>query len=158
MLAQGLPFIHAGQEFERTKGGDDNSYQSSDAVNSMKYKQRVTYATTLNYFKGLISLRKAHPAFRMATTSDIKKNLTFLNTSQTVIAYKLNGAGVGDKWGTIVVIHNAGQSTASVTMPGGKATWKVVVNGDKAGVSTLATLKSITKVSVPAGTTMMLYK
>ncbi len=158
LLAQGLPFIHAGQEFERTKGGDDNSYQSSDAVNSMKYKQRVTYATTLNYFKGLISLRKAHPAFRMATTSDIKKNLTFLNTSQTVIAYKLNGAGVGDKWGTIVVIHNAGQSTASVTMPGGKATWKVVVNGDKAGVSTLATLKSITKVSVPAGTTMVLYK
>jgi pullulanase len=158
LLAQGLPFIHAGQEFERTKGGDDNSYQSSDAVNSMKYKQRVTYATTLNYFKGLISLRKAHPAFRMATTSDIKKNLTFLNTSQTVIAYKLNGAGVGDKWGTIVVIHNAGKSTASVTMPGGKATWKVVVNGDKAGVATLATLKSITKVSVPAGTTMVLYK
>jgi len=157
-LAQGLPFMHAGQEFERTKGGDDNSYQSSDSVNSMKYKQRVTYSTTLNYFKGLISLRKAHPAFRMATTSDIKKNLSFLNTSQTVIAYKLNGAGVGDKWGTIVVIHNAGKSTASVTMPGGKATWKVVVNGDKAGVSTLATLKSITKVSVPPGTTMVLYK
>jgi hypothetical protein len=43
-------------------------------------------------------------------------------------------------------------------MPGGKATWKVVVNGDKAGVATLATLKSITKVSVPAGTTMVLYK
>jgi len=157
-LSQGLPFIHAGQEFERTKGGDDNSYQSSDAVNSMKYKQRVTYATTLNYFKGLISLRKAHPAFRMATTNDVKKNLTFLNTSQTVIAYKLNGAGVGDKWGTIVVIHNAGKANASVTMPGGKATWKVVVDGDKAGVSTLATLKSITKVSVPAGTTMVLYK
>lgn len=157
-LSQGLPFIHAGQEFERTKGGDDNSYQSSDAVNSMKYKQRVTYAPTLNYFKGLISLRKAHPAFRMATTNDVKKNLTFLNTSQTVIAYKLNGAGAGDKWGTIVVVHNAGKSTASVTMPGGKATWKVVVNGDKAGVATLATLKSITKISVPAGTTMVLYK
>jgi pullulanase len=158
ILAQGLPFIHAGQEFERTKGGDDNSYQSSDTVNSMKYKQRVTYATTLNYFKGLISLRKAHPAFRMATTSDVKKNLTFLNTSQTVIAYKLNGAAVRDKWGTIVVVHNAGKSTASVTMPGGKATWKVVVNGDKAGVATLATLKSVTKISVPAGTTMVLYK
>ena len=158
LLSQGLPFIHAGQEFERTKGGDDNSYQSSDATNSLKYKQRVTYATTLNYFKGLISLRKAHPAFRMATTSDVKKNLTFLNTSQTVIAYKLNGAGVGDKWGTIVVVHNSGKSTASVTLPGGKATWKVVVNGDKAGVSTLATLKNVTKVSVAAGTTMVVYK
>jgi type I pullulanase len=158
LLAQGLPFIHAGQEFERTKNGDDNSYQSSDAVNSMKYKQRVTYATTLNYFKGLIALRKAHPAFRMATTADIKKNLTFLNTSSTVIAYRLNGAAVGDKWANIVVIHNAGKTTASVTMPGGKATWKVVVNGDRAGVSTIATLKSVTKVSVPAGTTMVLYK
>jgi pullulanase len=158
LLAQGLPFIHAGQEFERTKGGDDNSYQSSDATNSLKYKQRVTYATTLNYFKGLLALRKAHPAFRMATTVDVKKNLTFLNTSATVIGYKLNGAGVGDKWGTIVVVHNAGKSTASVTMPGGKATWKVVVDGDRAGVATLTTLKSITKISVPAGTTMVLYK
>jgi hypothetical protein len=94
----------------------------------------------------------------MATTSDVKKNLTFLNTSDTVIAYKLNGAGVGDKWGTIVVVHNSGKSTASVTMPGGKATWKVVVDGDRAGVATLTTLKSITKISVPAGTTMVLYK
>jgi pullulanase len=173
LLSQGLPFIHAGQEFERTKGGDDNSYQSNDATNSLKYKQRVTYATTLNYFKGLISLRKAHPAFRMATSAAVKKNLTFLNYSQAylpakskeslkgaeeVIAYKLNGSGAGDKWGTIVVVHNSGKSTASVTMPGGKATWKVVVNGDKAGVATLTTLKAITKVSVPAGTTMVFYK
>ncbi len=158
LLSQGLPFIHAGQEFERTKGGDDNSYQSNDATNSLKYKQRVTYATTLNYFKGLISLRKAHPAFRMATSAAVKKNLTFLNTGASVIAYKLNGSGAGDKWGTIVVVHNSGKSTASVTMPGGKATWKVVVNGDKAGVATLQTLKAITKVSVPAGTTMVFYK
>jgi pullulanase len=158
LLSQGLPFIHAGQEFERTKGGDDNSYQSNDATNSLKYKQRVTYATTLNYFKGLISLRKAHPAFRMATSAAVKKNLTFLNTGDSVIAYKLNGSGAGDKWGTIVVVHNSGKSTASVTMPGGKATWKVVVNGDKAGVATLTTLKAITKVSVPAGTTMVFYK
>jgi pullulanase len=150
--------MHAGQEFERTKGGDDNSYQSSDSTNSLKYKQRVTYSTTLNYFKGLIALRKAHPAFRMATTDQVKRNLTFMNTGETVIAYKLNGSGAGDKWGTIVVVHNSGKSTASVTMPGGKATWKVVANGDKAGVATLATLKAVTKVSVPAGTTMVFYK
>lgn len=158
LLSQGLPFLHAGQEFERTKNGDDNSYNSGDAPNSMKYKQRVTNATTLNYVKGLLALRKAHPAFRLSTTSQVKSNLAFLNTGSSVIAYKLNGAAVGDKWSTIVVIHNSSKLTQSVTLPGAKATWKVVVQGDKAGVATLATLKLVTKVSVPAKSTMVIYK
>ena len=158
LLAQGLPFLHAGQEFERTKNGDDNSYNSGDGPNALKYKQRVTNATTLNYVKGLLAIRKAHPAFRLSTASQVKSNLSFLTTGSTVIAYKLNGGAVGDKWSTIVVIHNSSKLAQSVTLPGGKATWKVVVQGDKAGVSTLSTLKLITKVSVPAKSTMVIYK
>ncbi|MEY4078560.1 MAG: hypothetical protein RIS80_329 [Actinomycetota bacterium] len=158
LLAQGLPFLHAGQEFERTKNGDDNSYNSGDGPNALKYKQRVANATTLNYVKGLLAIRKSHPAFRMSTTSQVKSNLSFLTTGSTVIAYKLNGAAVGDKWSTIVVIHNSSKLTQSVTLPGAKATWKVVVQGDKAGVSTLSTLKLVTKVSVPAKSTMVIYK
>ncbi len=158
LLAQGLPFIHAGQEFERTKGGDGNSYNSGDAPNSLKYKQRVTYATTLNYVKGLLAIRKAHPAFRLSTAAQVKSNLTFLTTGASVIAYKLNGSAVGDKWSTIIVVHNSSKLTQSVTVPGVKSTWKVVVQGDKAGVSTLATLKSVSKISVPAKSTMVIYK
>ena len=158
VLSQGLPFIHAGQEFERSKNGDDNSYNSGDAPNSLKYKLRVTNAPTLGYVKGLLALRKAHPAFRMSTTAQIKSGLSFFGSNSKVISYKLAGAGVSDNWSNIVVIHNSSKVVQTVTLPGAKATWKVVVKGDKAGVATLETLKSASKVSVAPQSTLVLQK
>lgn len=158
LLAQGLPFLHAGQEFERSKNGDDNSYNSGDGPNAIKYKNRVTNATTLEYVKGLLAIRKAHPAFRMSTTAQVKSGISFLTTNEKVIAYKLNGSSVKDSWSNIIVIHNASKVAQSITLPGGKDTWKVVVNDTKAGVATLATLKNVSKVSVPAQSTMVLRK
>ena len=77
LLAQGLPFIQAGQEFLRSKGGDENSYKSSDAINSIKWSTKAANLTTYKYFQGLIALRKAHPAFRMTTEAQVIKNLKF---------------------------------------------------------------------------------
>jgi len=79
MLAQGMPFIQAGQEFLRTKLGDENSYKSSDAVNSLKWNSRATNIVSVNYYKALLAIRKAHPAFRMDTAAAVKANLKFLN-------------------------------------------------------------------------------
>jgi pullulanase len=158
VLAQGLPFIHAGQEFQRSKNGDDNSYNSGDAPNSLKYKLRVTNGSTVSYVKGLLALRKAHPAFRMSTTVQVRSGLSFFGSNSKVISYKLSGAGVADKWSNIVVIHNSSKVAQAVTLPGAKATWKVVVKGDKAGVATLETLKGVSKVTVAPQSTLVLYK
>ena len=155
-LAQGMPFQQAGQEWERTKSGDDNSYSSGDAVNMLRYKQRVTYAPTYSYYKGLIALRKAHPAFRMSTTAQIKSNLSFISRSGSLIAYRLNGTGVRDSWKTIVVAHNAGKSTRTVSLPA-KTTWYVVVKDDKAGTATLQTLRNVNTIAVPKQSTMVVY-
>jgi len=157
LLAQGLPFMQAGQEWERTKNGDDNSYTSGDLVNMLRYKQLDTYATTLKYYTGIFALRKAHPAFRMATTAQVRSNLKFLSASGGAISYSLNGAAVSDSWSTIVVSHNPNSVAKTITLPGGKATWYVVVKDDIAGVATLAKI-SATTVSVPARSTLVLHK
>ena len=157
ILAQGLPFIHAGQEFMRTKGGDDNSYQSGDKVNAIKWNQRVTNASMTSYFKGLVQLRKAHPAFRMSTADEVKANLTFLPASSSVIAYSLNGKAVGDSWSQIVVAHNPNKKAVTIKLPA-RGEWKIVVQGQKAGVKTLSTLKNATSVSVPAQSTLVLQR
>lgn len=156
-LAQGVPFMQAGQEFLRSKNGDSNSYKSSDAINSIKWDLRAKNASTVNYYKGIIALRKAHPAFRLATTPLVQKNLTFIKAPTGVIAYSLKGAAVKDSWGSIVVVHNPGASSATVTLPS-KGDWKVVVQGAKAGVKVIQTLKSATKVSVPAMSTLVVEK
>lgn len=156
LLAQGLPFIHAGQEFMRSKNGDDNSYKSSDAVNSLKWAQRNANQSVVQYFTGLISLRKAHPAFRMRTAAEIKANLRFLKTPNDVIAYALNGKAVGDSWERIVVAHNPNKQSVRVTLPA-TANWQVVVNGSTAGVKTVQTVKAAKSFVVPAQTTMVLH-
>ena len=153
-LAQGVPFLQAGQEFVRSKNGNENSYNADDATNSLKWSTKVKYAATTKYYQGLFALRAAHPAFRMSTTAQVKANLKFLKTTNDVIAYSLNGKAVKDKASTIVVIHNPNPGAATVTLPN-KKKWEIVVKGGVAGTKTI---ESITagKVSVAGQTTMVL--
>ncbi|MFM2373269.1 MAG: type pullulanase [Actinomycetota bacterium] len=155
--SQGTAFIQAGQEFLRTKNGDHNSYRSSDAVNSLKWTERITQKVTVDYNKGLIAMRKAHPAFRLNTPASIQANLKFLNAPNNVLAFSLNGKAVKDKWATIVVISNPNSTTQKVNLPS-VGDWKVVVSGDKAGVATLSTLKKAKVASVAANSTLIIWK
>jgi pullulanase len=156
ILAQGVPFIHAGQEFQRTKDGDSNSYKSSDKINALNWELVTKNSITRNYYKGLIEIRKSHPVFRLSTTAQVKSSLKFLPTPNSVIAYELNGEKVKDKWQQIVVIHNADQTGFKMKLPK-KGNWKVVVEGDKAGIKTLRTLKSSATVDVAGQSTTVLY-
>jgi pullulanase len=153
LLAQGVSFIHAGQEFERSKDGDENSYKSSDRINSLKWQTRSQNSVTVQYFKGLIELRKNHPAFRMDTADKIRQNLKFFGPEQ-VIAYELNGAAVGDSYKRIIVIHNPAKSAVSVNLPAGS--WEIAVQGDKASSGSLGKVNG--KVSVEAVSTLVLFQ
>jgi pullulanase len=153
-LSQGVPFMQAGQEFLRSKAGDENSYKSSDATNSLKWSTKAKYASTVNYYKGLIALRAAHPAFRMTTTQAVKSNLKFLKASENVIAYSINGKAAGDKASLIVVIHNANPGSATVTLPNAKK-WSVLAEGSKIGTKVLKVLSG-SKVVVAGQTTTVL--
>jgi pullulanase/glycogen debranching enzyme len=153
-LAQGVPFLQAGQEFLRSKNGNENSYNADDATNSLKWSTKVKYVATTKYYQGLFALRAAHPAFRMSTTAQVKANLKFLKTTNDVIAYSLNGKAVKDKANTIVVIHNPNPGAAIVTLPN-KKNWSIVVKGGVAGTKTIESITA-SKVSVAGQTTMVL--
>jgi len=153
-LAQGVPFLQAGQEFVRSKNGNENSYNADDATNSLKWSTKVKYAATTKYYQGLFALRAAHPAFRMSTTAQVKANLKFLKTTNDVIAYSLNGKAVKDAASTIVVIHNPNPGSVTVTLPN-KKKWEIVVKGGVAGTKTIESITA-SKVSVAGQTTMVL--
>lgn len=153
-LSQGVPFIQAGQEFLRSKGGDGNSYNSGDAVNSLKWSTLPTNISVNNYYKGLIAIRNSHPAFRLATTASIKSNLAFLPTLDGVIAYSLNGVKSKDSWKKIVVAFNATTTPQTILLPSG-GSWKIVVNGNLAGLRVLSTSKG-SQVKVAGQTSIVL--
>jgi pullulanase len=154
LLSQGMPFIQAGQEFLRSKGGDTNSYKSSDLVNSLKWGTQSANSATVKYYKGIIALRKAHPAFRMATTELVRKNLTFLTSPEGTIAYSINGSDVKDSASTIVVVHNANTTSQTITLPK-SGSWSVLVESGRAGTTVLRKITGAS-VTVEARSTLVI--
>jgi len=157
ILAQGLPFMQAGQEFLRSKNGDSNSYKSSDRINSLKWDLRVKNLITVNYYKGLIALRLSHPVFRMSSASQVKENLVFLKEPNNVIGYYLKGNAPKDSWSSVVVAHNPNVEAVKITLPA-KGDWKVVAQGASAGTKVLATLKAAQSVTIQGQSTLVLEK
>ena len=130
LTSQGVSFLHAGTEFLRTKGGEENSYKSSDAINQLDWNRRTEKKDVVNYYKNLIDIRKKHPAFRMGTTAQIAEHLKFHNTGDQLIAYTIDGAAVGDSWEKIFVVFNGKNAVQKVKFP--KGLWTPVINGARA--------------------------
>ena len=156
LLAQGMPFLHAGQEFLRTKHGDDNSFRSGDDVNALRWEQRAEWFDLVEYVRGLIALRRAHPAFRMRTADEVRRNLRFLDSAADVIAYRLDGLACHDTWSELVVIHNASRDARQVALPS-RAPWGIVVDDWRAGF-VVPMREANDVVEVARQSTMVLYR
>ena len=63
MTSRGIPFIHSGEEFLRTKNMIENSYNSSEEINSLDWKLRVKNDNIVNYFKDLVEIRQSNDEF-----------------------------------------------------------------------------------------------
>lgn len=141
LTAQGIPFIHGGAEFLRTKNGDHNSYRSNDKINAFYWHDKVKFKPVFDYIKGLIQLRREHPAFRIANRRSIEDHQhVFIakNDRSGVIVSHFKDHVNNDPWKDIVVIYNA---TAIDNYPvndllppiGSHQLWHLVVNHEIAG-------------------------
>ena len=135
MLSQGIPFIHAGEEFLRTKGFDHNSYKSPDSVNAIKWNDLsvVAYQKTFAYYQGLIAFRKAHKLLRLTDAAQVKQVVRPISgTPAQTAAFHLKGEGE-----ELFVIFNASRKPQRFALPQGK--WQVCIDGEKAGTAVLST-------------------
>lgn len=154
LTSQGIPFLHAGVDFLRTKQGVENSYNSPDSINRIDWSRKAKYHDVFEYYRDLIRLRKNHPAFRMSNTEEISKNLEFLQTDiPNVVAFELKNFANGDSWKNIVVIYNASNKKQIVDIPFGK--WTEVFNENGLNTKGYRVFKH-NKISVPAVSAMIL--
>ncbi|MEZ4386644.1 MAG: alpha-1,6-glucosidase domain-containing protein [Candidatus Krumholzibacteriia bacterium] len=172
LTAQGIPFLHAGSEFLRTKRVGDpehpsndeesirNSYNAGDDVNQLDWARRAEYDQVVEYYKGLIALRLARPELRLTTKADIQASLDFLTDTGSAIAYRLADNTPRDDWGELLVVHNPSHLATSITLPAGQ--WAQVVDADHAGTATITTYLSPSvspaSLEVPARSTAVLYQ
>ncbi|XMA28880.1 type I pullulanase [Bacillus bombysepticus] len=144
LTSQGIPFLHAGQEFMRTKYGDHNSYKSPDSINQMDWLRRATFNNEVNYMKGLIELRKKYSAFRMTSAEQIKTHVSFIDAPKNTVAYTIEG----NKNEYFTVAHNVNREAVEITLPS-KGPWKVLVDSKQAGSKPLYVVHD-NKIKVPA--------
>lgn len=140
--AQGPVMIHSGQEYARSKviaaGNllekrvgmiDRNSYNKDDATNYINYTQALANKELLNYYKGLIGLRRVYPnAFGSATKQDIE----FLETADDhAIAFRIrnNSAVKGQPKNFVVVLNGNPGKSLEIALPEGA--WNILANGAK---------------------------
>ncbi|MGS4992237.1 type I pullulanase [Bacillus cereus] len=150
LTSQGIPFLHAGQEFMRTKYGDHNSYKSPDSINQMDWLRRATFNNEVDYMKGLIELRKKYSAFRMTSAEQIKTHVSFIDAPKNTVAYIIEG----NKHEYFTVAHNANREAVEITLPS-KGPWKVLVDGKQAGSKPLYVVHD-NKIKVPALSSIVL--
>ena len=160
LTSQGVPFFQAGEEMLRSKPTGDgtfdhNSYKSSDEINNIKWDDlnEAIYMDTVNYYRGLIEFRKAHPALRMTSADLIKENVTAMKGLESnVLAFQINGGVNGEESDGLFVVFNPRKEATTVTLPEGK--WTIYVNGENAGTTALGTAEG--SVSVDAISAMVL--
>lgn len=90
LVSQGVAFLHAGQEFNRTKDGDHNSYMSPDSINKLDWDRKDEYQETVDFVKDFITLRKSLKALRFDTTEEIKKHITVQKHCDTLLEYTIS--------------------------------------------------------------------
>jgi pullulanase len=141
LISQGVPFIHAGQEFFRTKQGVENSYKSPDEINTVYWSLADENWDMVEMVRDLISIRKEHNIFRQYRKSIIKSNIKIsskLNDSNTVVTI---GKGVNETF--YVIFKNDYkyefidfQNTMTLIFDGRKRTSTVCesISFDKPGV------------------------
>lgn len=139
LTSQGVPFILSGEEMLRDKKGVHNSYRSPDSINRLDWNNLKRYPQVFDYYAGLISLRKQHPAFRMGSADEVRKNLYFLEAPEGVVAYQLKNNAGGDSWKNIIVVLNSQKTPQTVDVPENTYTM-VVANGkvDTNGIGLLS--------------------
>ncbi|NMB00272.1 MAG: type I pullulanase [Firmicutes bacterium] len=132
LISQGIPFLHAGQEFARTKGGDPNSYQSPDHVNQVDWERKGEFRELFEYTKKLIELRKKRLAFRIREGREVRDKLRFLDLPDpNLIGFALGPNANGDSYETILVFLNSNPWPLEITIDAGS--WDLLVNGEDVG-------------------------
>ena len=127
--SQGVPFLHGGEEFARTKFGNDNSYNASDSINEVDWSLKKKNYDLFAYVRDLIALRKAHPSFRLRAKEQIAAWVKFRDTENPgTVMFTIEPVGLGDEtWRRVCVIANSSDAMSyDFALPAGP--WYVALD------------------------------
>jgi len=160
MFAQGIPFIHAGEEILRSKvdaRGNyvENSYDSPDSVNRIDWSvlDNEEYQKNLEYYKGLIQIRKKYASLRYMTANEVNQHVQFIKPQKkNVIVMHVKDSKKREE---VLCIFNPNRTEVNAVILEG--TWNVLAQDGVASIDSLGIIED-TSVSVAPISAMVLAK
>lgn len=151
ITSQGIPFSLGGEEFCRSKDGDENSYASSRKENMLDWENVDLYSDVIEYYRGLYKIRDAFAAFSDSTAATAN-SLTYLSdVPKGVMGYTINNTESG-KWSQMCVIFNGSDSAQNVTA---KGDWVVLADNKTAGLRNIKNVTNSVKVEAHSAVIMV---
>lgn len=151
ITSQGIPFSLGGEEFCRSKDGDENSYASSRKENMLDWENVDLYSDVIEYYRGLYKIRDAFAAFSDSTAATAN-SLTYLSdVPKGVTGYTINNTESG-KWSQMCVIFNVSDSAQNVTA---KGDWVVLADNKTAGLRNIKNVTNSVKVEAHSAVIMV---
>lgn len=139
LVSKGGVFMQAGEEFARTKNGEDNSQSSSGSVNKIDWNRVNTYSDIQQYYQGMIRIRKAFSGFRSILTRGVdnwapeNNNIEWISKEEAGMTAFYETNDVPGEWNRIAVLINNAVSDQTVDLTASDE-WVMIADGTKAGV------------------------
>lgn len=160
--SRGITMMHEGQEFARSKViADDvdvkdkhkgmidhNSYDKDNETNYINYNHAKLNEELVNYYKGLIAIRKNYDAFRHADYDDVK--FFEITDNPFALGYLLSF----EKEKFIVLFNADTKKQEEFILPAGE--WNILADSFSAGVEPKGTIEE--KVLLEPSTGLILIK
>lgn len=127
MTCQGRLFFLSGEEFARTKGGLENSFCSPVTVNRLDWEQTVKERELVEYYKGLIALRKQLPGL-CDKSEQAAGRVHGEWTKDGAVGFFVDNRGNGSAWDQLYILYNRNETGLPVTLPEGS--WQILADGE----------------------------
>ncbi|MDX2115150.1 MAG: alpha-amylase family glycosyl hydrolase [Planctomycetota bacterium] len=130
LASQGIPFLHSGQEFGRSKSGEDNTYNLGDQINNIRWADKAEQHHMYDLYREAVRLRRQHPLFRLPTRELVLKAVRFLDDDLKLalpartMGWMIEDPTGKDTWAAALVLLNGGAETVKMPLPGA-APWKL---------------------------------
>ena len=151
MTAQGIPFFLGGEEFCRSKDGDENSFSSSREENMLDWKNVESFSDVVEYYRGLLKIRDSFAAFMDCTAMTANHITTVENLPKGVAGFYIPNTEQG-KWSKVCAVFNGTDEDKNIAVEG---EWIRIADENVAGLNNLGTCSGSVNVKAHSAAIMV---
>ena len=151
MTAQGIPFFLGGEEFCRSKDGDENSYASSREENMLDWKNVESFSDVVEYYRGLLKIRDSFAAFMDCTALTANHITSVEDLPKGVAGFYIPNTEQG-KWSKVCAVFNGTDEDKNIAVEG---EWIRIADENVAGLNNLGTCSGSVNVKAHSAAIMV---